>query len=547
MLKKIFQNPPVMGLELNTKLIKCAEVLFQNGKPHIEKLFTVSPDAFNVKQLYTDQSILVTGMDATEVLIRGFHLPLTKEKEIAAALLFQAEPLLPYPADQAILSRQTLSQDNDGTNLTLLSTRKDLLKKHLEQWEQYGVEPEKISCIPSALCFFEQNYVKSDKAIIVLHVDDKWMSCVLVKQGKLLASYTHQEGLELLTKALETDNSNENSLQHIDFTSLPSDNYRALSDAFKRIQQALAKMCFALSKDYKDEIITDILITGDSILLPSFDKRLTEKLNLNLLNPTPEANFPYTSSELQQYAIPIGLALGSNDSLIDFRQQEYIYPHPWKRIKLALASYFILMLVLAVTFYFFGQTYLKFEEDKLRQEYVELLGAMNKSFDHFEQTYVIKNPQAKKSNGEIASVMELNRADLFDRLEFLQKDIQTAPDSFPLFANTPNVSDVLAWLSNHPNIMHKKADGTMEARLQLENFSFVMLKRPAQGKKQEKYQIKIELDFSSPTPKWAREFHDSLIAPNDYVDPKAEVKWTTNRGHYRTSFYLKDKTIYPSQ
>jgi len=36
-----------------------------------------------------------------------------------------------------------------------------------------------------------------------------------------------------------------------------------------------------------------------------------------------------------------------------------------------------------------------------------------------------------------------------------------------------------------------------------------------------------------------------LITSNDFVDPKGEIKWTATKGKYRTSFYLKDKTIYP--
>ena len=71
-----------------------------------------------------------------------------------------------------------------------------------------------------------------------------------------------------------------------------------------------------------------------------------------------------------------------------------------------------------------------------------------------------------------------------------------------------------------------------------------MVKRPDQSKKKEKYRVKVDLEFSSPTPKQAREFHDALVAPNDFVDPKDEIKWSSNRGSYRTSFFLKDKTKY---
>lgn len=66
-----------------------------------------------------------------------------------------------------------------------------------------------------------------------------------------------------------------------------------------------------------------------------------------------------------------------------------------------------------------------------------------------------------------------------------------------------------------------------------------MTKRPEQNKKQEKYQVKVEMEFTSPTPKQAREFHDALIAPNDFVDPKGEIKWNSSHGRYRTSFFKR--------
>jgi type IV pilus assembly protein PilM len=82
--------------------------------------------------------------------------------------------------------------------------------------------------------------------------------------------------------------------------------------------------------------------------------------------------------------------------------------------------------------------------------------------------------------------------------------------------------------------------------IQIDTFSYTMTKHPDQKQRLEKYQVKVDLEFSSITPKAAREFHDALIAPNAIVDPKGEIKWGTNKNKYRTSFYLKDRTLYPS-
>ena len=80
----------------------------------------------------------------------------------------------------------------------------------------------------------------------------------------------------------------------------------------------------------------------------------------------------------------------------------------------------------------------------------------------------------------------------------------------------------------------------------LENFSYKMVKRPEFNKKKEHYQVKVEIEFSTHTPRYAREFHDILLAPNEIIDPTSDVKWSSERGRYRASFFLKDKTLYPN-
>lgn len=530
----LFKYPTAIGLELQSEEIQGAELFLKNGKPLIKNLFTMNAQTHSLSQTHPfsfSPPLLVTALEGCDVLVRTMNLPLTKEKDIDASLVFQAEPLLPYPVDQALLCRQILSQNGENSTLTLLSARKDLLQKHLELWQHLKIEPEKVGSIQTALCHFSKVYLIGDKPHILLHIGNKWITCVLVKEGKLLAAYSVQEGLEALKGIQEQDISISESLN---------------SEPINRLQQAVHKLCYAITKESKGEPIEGIILTGQIQAYNSLKERLIEKLNLPLLDCV-NSSEAYDSNQLQKYAIPIGLALGALQNGANFRQQELAYPTPWKRFAIPLGTYFTGMILLTVVFHFFGQAYLDYKENKLKQEYVDLLTSLNKSYDQFEQSFLLKTPLAReKNNGEVLAVANLNRDDLLERLEFIHKDIQGTPDSFPLFANTPTVSDVLVWLSNHPYVVHVNEDGSKESRLELENFNYTMLKRPVQGKKQEKYQVKVELEFSSPTPKWAREFHDALIVPNDYVDAKSEVKWSTNRGHYRTSFYLKDKTLYPN-
>ena len=543
-----FEPLKSIGLEALHDEIKIAEVSLKKGKPAILSLFRLAQPLDknrSSKQFREGYPLIVTGLDSQDVLVRPLYIPLTKEKDIEAAFVFQAEPSLPYPVDRAILTRQTLSSTAEGTHLTLMSAQKNHIQNHLDYWSALGIEPEQVSCIQAALCRFGSTFYSEEKSYLILHLSDSWMTCVLTEKGKPVASYTRQGGFDSIKQAYESQHGESEYIDQINFEPPFLAAHPAVSEAVKRLQQSLSQMTNALTKDYKQEPIQGILVTGNTLSYPNFEEKLTEYLKLPLLHCSDDSSGNYTSKELQIYAVPIGLAVGSLQSPIDFRQQELGYSHPWRRIRNPLISYFVLMLALTGAFYLYSQNYVRSLEDQFRQEYVDLLPEMNKSYNEFEQAYINKFPEAKeKSGGEVLPVTRLDRQDLLERTEFLYSDLQSTPDSFPLFANVPRVCDVLAWLSTHPLIAPILSDGTVESRLQIQSFNYSMIKRPMQGKKQEKYQVKIELDFSSPTPKWAREFHDSLITANDFVDPKGEVKWSSNQGRYRTSFYLKDKTSY---
>lgn len=514
---KISSSLKSIGLELTSTGLSGAEVIRYKGKPHLQNLFDLPLKGDDVKRFYMDHPVLTTGLNGNEVLLRAMNLPLTKEKDIDEALAFQAEPLLPYPIDQALLAHQIIKKETDSTDILILSARKECLESHLNQFKALEIEPEKVSCIQAALFQFGKTYFSSHQNYLILHLGEDSATALLIKKGLMAASFTQKERI----------NFSAGSIEEID-----------------RFEKTFTRLIYALSKE-AEEPLEGAIFTGESAKNEGWCQAIADKMQLALLQPNESGDAVSMQSKLI-HAVPIGLAIQSLPKTplsIDFRQREWVYPHPWKRLKAPVALYFFLMLALSTIFYFFGQYYLDFKENQIRQEYVDLLAGMNKTHEQFESVYLTKTPSAReKFNGEEPGIFSLNKDDFLERLAFLQKELQSTPDSFPLFANIPRVSDVFAWLSRHPAVTHE--GGT---KLQIENFSYMILKRPMQGKKQEKYQVKVELEFSSPTPKWAREFHDALIASNDWVDPKGEVKWSSNRGRYKTSFYLKDKTIYPSQ
>lgn len=553
----MFDNPtstPALGIEMDGSFLKAVQLSMQRGKPILDQVFAIElgqqgnsstehhsslevNEEGHLLSQRANQYLVATALPCSHVLVRPLDINVKKEKDMDAVLGFQAEPLLPYPLENAILDRIKLFKSKDGIRLTLLAARKDHIQQHLNLWNNLQIDPEVISSEASALAKFSRHFISTDDPYFVIHLAKKQTACILVKEGKLLAAQAHHMGVD----ELKTSVNNEPFDDSLDFAELNSENHPALFQQYEQWQMETLRLLYALSKQVRDQEIASVLLTGEGAVLKNFGEKFCQRINKQLLTVSTMPGFTLPPSELQRFAIPIGAALTglpSQDEQVNFRKQEFAYPQPWRRLKTILATYFAACIGAALAIYMLGMSYTAYQEDQLRQEYSNLLGSMNKSYLVFEKEFMSK----RHPNQEIAPlpIADLSRSDILDRLEFIQKELKNSPDMFPLLPNLPRVSDVLAWLSSHPVIKPKNED----EGIKIESFNYSMVKRPEQKKKQEKYQAKVEFEFSSPTPKLARELHDALIAPNEFVDPKGEVKWSANKNKYRTSFFLKDKTSY---
>lgn len=569
----MFDKPNAMqtlGLELEGSTLKGVQLSVNKGQPILDQIFEIEIDlqqaiTDHVNPLYMSddgqvlrekiqQSLLVTTLRSDEVLVRPLDLKLKKERDIDAVLAFQAEPLLPYPVENALLDKITLAQNKEGTQLTLVAARKDHVQQHIALWDPLQIEPEVIGCEPAALAAFCKLFLTDENAQLVVHLGKTHTTCVLVKEGQLLAAQAAHTGLNDLIQAFAQERELRpktlpEQLNAVDFASIDREKTPILYNMLDSWRLEITRVLYALTKQYKGHGMPSILLTGEGAILPTLGTSLCQRFNSSFIEPISNPAFSLSNDQLRSYAIPLGAALSGLPSAkdqVNFRQQEYVYPNPWKRFKKPLALYFALCCAFAVAFYIFGETYLGYQEDQVREEYVALLGTMNKSYPVFEKEYMAKYPSGNDADEELRSINLMTQEEISHRLQHLHKELKNTPDSFPLQPNTPRVSEVLAWLSTHPSATTKDRETGVQTSLQIDSFSYTVVKRPEPKKPQEKYQVKVEIEFSAPTPKMAREFHDALIAPNDMVDPKGEVKWSTNRGKYRTSFFLKDKTAYPS-
>ncbi len=548
-----------LGLELTGRELKGAIISYQQNKLVLNQVFSIDVNreastAHNVKLLYNDikeseftallnKCLVVTPLKTSDVLIRPLEVELTKEYDIDQVLEFQAEPLIPYNLEEGLIDRIILEKKDESTDLTIVMARKTHISEHLETMHSIDVEPEVISCKPAALASFAKHFSPIEGAHIVLNVGVEETTCVLVNMGKLITAQSTNIGTAKLIEALSLD-IKKGFLEASDkFTTLKASDLEKNAEfqkTFKSFENEVVKLCFALSQHSLNHKISEILLVGDSVTSKALAEILSSKLKKKIVVPEDRINSSLKSADLQKYACSIGLAITAipkEKDQINFRQKEFIFPNPWKRIKQPMFIYFSLCLGLFISVYLFSIANLASKKDDLRKQYVELLAFMKMPFQELEDKFANKYTEFE--------VLSLTKEDIKMRLNLLEKELLKTPDIFPLLPNIPKVVDVLAWLSINPNLI--STNGNDQPRISLNNFSYKLIKRPELNKMNEKYQVKVELSFTSLKPRYAREFHDALLTPNDMIDPKGEVKWNVEKDGYRTSFFLKDATRYPSR
>lgn len=164
------------GFHLSSHELRGAHISYSKGEMVIDSLYTIpfipSESLENKEEgtLLGQNSLpkeiekwdLATGLSTQDVLIRSLDIKLTKEKEIQSVLAFQAEPILPYPLENGILSHITLGQKEGISFVTLLSVRNDRLLKLLSECQKLKLEPEVVSCDPVALAAFAESFGPKD-------------------------------------------------------------------------------------------------------------------------------------------------------------------------------------------------------------------------------------------------------------------------------------------------------------------------------------------------------------------------------------------------
>lgn len=531
----------VAALEVSQLAVRAVVLGVDRGQPVLHRASEVLIDSPNSREgesspLYRAcqkalgqlrDEVVVSSVEATDVLVRQIHLEVTKEREIEQTLQFQIEPLLPFPVDEAILDHALLTRNKEGAEVAVLTVPKERLRAHLDRMTAGGVNPERTSCIPAALAALLFRIMPSAEAQGVVYLGDEATTCAIVRQGRVLGCRAVACGAKQLMEGAHAG--------EVDFALFdPSAGFRLYQRA-EALRSEVARAFFALtSQDKGGSIIGQIFLTGVIDSLRNFDNFLSHALEIPFVRLPEHSPFCSPLGDITRFAVPLGLALQAlplRTPRIDFRKGEFAYPRPWRRLQRPLIIYFCLCLVLAIGLLAVGAAMRARKQLALNHEY-ETLSQRAREILPPESL-----PKGSLQRGP-AAIAEATRS--------VELSLKHLPQTHPLLPKVPRVSDVLAWLSTHPRLVQiDPHEGAHQVQIHLQGFRYALVSYPTPKRPLDHYQVRVDLEFTAENPTLARELHDALLEPNEFIDLKNEVKWSQSRGLYRVSFFLKDRTDYP--
>lgn len=461
------KNLHYIGIDAELSTLKIASIRKKGSSYDIVSLNEI--EGTTPASLLDNDSFISSTSSAKQCLIRSFETPLVKERDIFASLDFQTESHLPYSTEQAIIQAQIIEKQERSTKLTVAAIKKDHLQLHLDSLHRHAIEPDLVTTSHFALAALSTLLPAAASLNLYINVGPKVVTCSLAENGKLLSGYAFDASLEL--------------------------------------KREIQKIILSLDASFKTRPFKSIFFFGD--VVQTTLNQIAEITDKSVHLPF-SPRLSISQEDLMNYALAIGTAIiGGTKNTPNFRQQEFTYPHPFKRLKKPLFIYATAVVLLTLSLFSLTSLALSHQKKEVACRYQALLAQEGKL------------TQTLKRTEEYTSA-----------LASLKKEIDQKPDTFPLYPMVPKAQEVLAWLSASP------------VSIEMDTFHYSMIKRPTFSQQKEHYQVKVFFEFKAPVTE-ARAFHEILLAPNSFVDKNQEVQWTMNRnGTYRSSFYLNDKTRY---
>lgn len=445
-------------------------------------------------------------LPSTVTLLRTLTLPPLKLKEIGPAITDLLEQTLAINLEEACIVYEIVGKNEEQTLVNAYISRNADIEANLKQCQDLNIEPHLIIPKAIALSRFAEHFCLNDWQLI-LDIDAQEISYLLIHDYKVIETRLVPGSAN--TFSIESQDSPSSELE------------------------AVLQRIFATTKAYKERYNlppeTCLTITGKAAAFELAPTIISEYLQtpLSLLHNLD------TNQDILSCASALGTAFccdpaSCSQNTINFREGLFAHQNPflhWKRpiISFSLAS--ILISAIILWHGFSSKNAITCSMQETWKNITALSHTSPETFAKLHPNSYTATPYTIVESAEIL-LQDLNKQAIF-----------------PLDPDLPRVTDLFTWLVTQINEIQKNvADKEL---FEIQSLHYTLTKYPSKKSPQERYQLHITLEFTSPSVATARAFHELLTHKNPFLQEATEVSWTPGAGRYKIGFYAKDYTSYP--
>ncbi len=333
-----------VGIDIGSKTIKVVELRMDGGKPALKAAGIVGVKNLNIekiedesqftelasviKKLLVDAKIsskeVVVSLPESAVFTRNLKFPLLTDQEIASAVKWQAEDIIPIPLKDAIfqhiiLEKRETAQPPEVSVLVVAAPR-ILVEKYVKLMGLAGLT---VVGIETELLALTRSLSVPAKTILVIDFGAKGTNIAIVKNEKLTFSRTIPTGGDAITRAISQNMSIEPAQAEeykktygLSPTQLEGKVMTSISPIFKIIVEEIKKAVHFYQTDEKGEIPGMTVLSGGSAGLPDIASSLTKEIGTEVIIANPFAKISLSSESAASlkpfaplYSVAVGLAL----------------------------------------------------------------------------------------------------------------------------------------------------------------------------------------------------------------------------------------------
>lgn len=289
--------------------------------------------ASSVKKLYQEVKVgtknVVAALPEDKVFTKIIKFPKLSEKELKAAINWEAEQYIPEPLSEVSLDYQVVGQVKDGVSekleVFLVAAPKRLIEKTIKVLKMAGLNP--VSLETEVLALSRSLIIPNSGSNMLVDFGARATDIAIVEGGQVVFTHSISTAGEALTRAvaaglnLDPAQAEEYKKTYgIDPEKLEGKVKMAMSPVLDTVVSEMEKAVHFYQTN-KQKTISQVILAGGTSSLPEIMSHLAQKLNLEIRVGDPFVRLEKDSEILSKipagvapfYATAIGLALKDVD------------------------------------------------------------------------------------------------------------------------------------------------------------------------------------------------------------------------------------------